>query len=88
VGDLLKNGYWHARRLDYLGGELPRLLEWLRLPSDLVFVLLGALPILIAVGLGYLSLWSERPEAGATRPVRAAQPGPEGKADGLPSMEI
>ena len=65
-------GYWHARSLDYLGGELPRFLEWLRLPGDLVFIFLGALPILLAVGLSYLSLWSERPQAGATRPVRAA----------------
>jgi nitric oxide reductase subunit B len=29
VRDVLENGYWHARSLDYLGGELPRLLEWL-----------------------------------------------------------
>jgi len=72
VRDVLENGYWHARSLDYLGSELPRLLEWLRLPGDLVFIFLGALPILVAVGLGYLSLWSERPQAGATRPVRAA----------------
>src|SRR5215467_4978092 len=73
VRDVLENGYWHARSLAYLGGELPRLLEWLRLPGDLVFIFLGALPILLAVGLGYFSLWSERPVAGATRPVRAAK---------------
>jgi hypothetical protein len=30
VHDVLENGYWHARSLDYLGGTLPRLLEWLR----------------------------------------------------------
>jgi len=72
VRDVLENGYWHARSLDYLGGELPRFLEWLRLPGDLVFIFLGALAILIAVGVGYVSLWSERPQAGATRPVRAA----------------
>jgi nitric oxide reductase subunit B len=72
VRDVLGNGYWQARSLDYLGGALPRLLEWLRLPGDLVFIFLGALPILIAVGVGYLSLRSERPRAGATRPVRAA----------------
>jgi len=74
VRDVLQNGYWHARSLDYLGGQLPRLVEWLRLPGDLVFIFLGALPILLvllAVGLGYLALWSERPQAGATRPVRA-----------------
>jgi nitric oxide reductase subunit B len=72
VRDVLQNGYWHARSLDYLGGELPRLLEWLRLPGDLVFIFLGALPILIAVGFGYTSLWSERPQTGATRPAAAA----------------
>src|SRR5215831_17325719 len=72
VRDVLVNGYWHARSLDYLGGELPRLLEWLRLPGDLVFIFLGALPILLALGLGYRSLWSERPQAGAVRPVGTA----------------
>ena len=72
VRDVLVNGYWHARSLDYLGGARPRLLEWLRLPGDLVFIFLGALPILLAVGLGYLSLWSERPRAGARRPAAAA----------------
>jgi len=72
VRDVLRNGYWHARSLDYLGGELPRLLEWLRLPGDLVFIFLGALPILIAIGVGYWSLWSQRPQAGVTRPAEAA----------------
>src|SRR5215831_1623658 len=64
--DVLKNGYWHAQSLDYLGGEVPRLLEWMRLPGDLVFIFLGALPILLAVGL------AERPQPGATRPAAAA----------------
>jgi nitric oxide reductase large subunit len=72
VRDVLENGYWHARSLAYLSGELPRLLEWLRLPGNLVFIFLGALPILLAVGLGYLSIWSERPQAGATRPAAVA----------------
>jgi len=42
------------------------------LPGDLVFIFLGALLILIAVGPGYLSPWLEWPRAGATHPVRAA----------------
>jgi nitric oxide reductase subunit B len=58
--DVLENGYWHARSLAYTSGTLPRLFEWLRLPGDLVFILLGALPILIALGLGYLALWRGR----------------------------
>ena len=71
--DVLQNGYWHARSLAYTGGQLPRSLEWLRMPGDLVFIFVGALPIVLAVGLGYLSLWSERPQAGATRPARACK---------------
>ena len=67
VRDVLEHGYWHARSLAYTGGTLPRLFEWMRLPGDLIFILFGALPILIAVGLGYLSLWSERHRAAATR---------------------
>jgi nitric oxide reductase subunit B len=56
--DVLANGYWHARSLAYTAGDWPRLLEWMRTPGDLVFIFLGALPILIAVGLGYLTLWT------------------------------
>jgi nitric oxide reductase subunit B len=71
VRDVLENGYWHARSLAYTAGSLPRLFEWLRLPGDLVFILFGALPILIAVGLGYVSLWSGRQPAAAARPSGA-----------------
>jgi len=71
VSDVLENGYWHARSLDYTGGALPRLFEWLRFPGDLVFILLGALPILIALGQGYLALWTGRQPTGAARPSPA-----------------
>lgn len=54
IRDVLENGYWHARSLAYTGQELPRLIEWLRLPGDLVFILFGALPLALAVCLGYL----------------------------------
>jgi nitric oxide reductase subunit B len=68
--DVVTNGYWHARSLAYTAGDLPRLLEWMRLPGDLVFIVLGAIPILIAVGLGYRSLWRGQPAA-AVRPAPA-----------------
>jgi len=70
VYDVVEHGYWHARSLAYSAGAWPRLLEWLRLPGDLVFILLGALPVLIAVALGYRSLWSKRAGA-APRAVPA-----------------
>ena len=51
---------------------LPRLLEWLRMPGDLVFIFLGALPIAIALCLGYLDLWKRREAVAAvSRPVSA-----------------
>jgi nitric oxide reductase subunit B len=58
--DVVENGYWHARSLAFTAGALPRLLEWLRLPGDLVFIVLGAAPITLAMGLGYLGLWTRR----------------------------
>jgi nitric oxide reductase subunit B len=69
--DVIQNGYWHARSLAYRAGTVPRLLEWLRMPGDLVFIFLGALPIAIAICLGYVSLWTKRAAAIAPRPVSA-----------------
>ncbi len=46
--DVLNNGYWHARGPDFLNDRLARLIEWLRLPGDLVFIGLGVVPIVIA----------------------------------------
>jgi len=54
--DVLENGYWHARSLEYLSQERTRLLEWLRLPGDLVFILCGAVPLTIASTLAYCAL--------------------------------
>jgi len=47
--DVLENGYWHARGLEYTGQEMSRMIEWLRTPGDLVFIFVGVLPALIAV---------------------------------------
>jgi nitric oxide reductase subunit B len=69
--DVIEHGYWHARSLAFTAGSLPRLLEWLRLPGDLVFIFLGALPIFVAVGLGYLETWSQRGSTAAPQPAAA-----------------
>ena len=57
--DVITNGYWHARSLAYTATPMARLLEWLRMPGDLVFVFLGALPLTLAMILGYSSVWRE-----------------------------
>src|SRR6185369_3856527 len=58
VRDVIDNGYWHARSLAYTATPLARTLEWLRMPGDLVFIFLGALPLAAAMAWGYLSLWT------------------------------
>ena len=57
VLDVVEHGYWHARGLTYTATPLARTLEWLRMPGDLVFMFAGALPLALAMGWGYLSLW-------------------------------
>jgi nitric oxide reductase subunit B len=52
--DVLKNGYWHARGPEFLNDRTSTLIEWIRLPADAVFILLGVLPLLIAAGRAYL----------------------------------
>lgn len=46
--DVLTNGYWHGRRLEYLMGGNYHILEWIRIVGDLIFLLLGAVPIVFA----------------------------------------
>jgi nitric oxide reductase subunit B len=48
VRDVLINGYWHARGLEYLNQDTVRLVEWARLPGDAVFILFGAAPMAVA----------------------------------------
>ncbi len=54
--DVVQHGYWHARGLDYLASERARLIEWLRLPGDLVFIIFGAVPLVIAAAKAYLGV--------------------------------
>jgi nitric oxide reductase subunit B len=45
VFDSFKNGYWHARRLEFYTQGQSRAIEWLRLPGDMLFIIGGILPI-------------------------------------------
>lgn len=59
--DVLENGYWHARSLNYTAQETARLIEWLRTPGDLVFIFVGVIPALIGVTLCYFNVRSSGP---------------------------
>jgi nitric oxide reductase subunit B len=68
--DVLHNGYWHARGLTYTGQGTPRLIEWLRTPGDLVFIIAGVIPALIAVLKCYVNMRSGSTPAATIEPVQ------------------
>jgi nitric oxide reductase subunit B len=49
--DVLNNGYWHARTAEFMNSM--RLIEGLRLPADVIFIVFGVLPLLIAALITY-----------------------------------
>lgn len=56
VWDVLQSGYWHARSFAYIGSERSHLIEWLRMPGDVVFIVFGAVPLLIASLKAYFGM--------------------------------
>ena len=56
VWDVVQHGYWHARSVAYTGTETARLLEWMRMPGDLVFIIFGAVPLAIGAIKGYIGV--------------------------------
>ncbi|MFZ0725651.1 MAG: cbb3-type cytochrome c oxidase subunit I [Desulfobacterales bacterium] len=56
VWDVLENGYWHARSLEFIGTDRIRTLEWFSMPSHLILIILGVFPMVIASGLTYLKV--------------------------------
>jgi nitric oxide reductase subunit B len=63
VWDVIQHGYWHARGLEFTAGTLARTLEWLRMPGDVVFILFGAVPLLIAGVKGWLLVRAQPAQA-------------------------
>jgi nitric oxide reductase subunit B len=56
VWDVVQNGYWHARSIDYMSLPRSHLLEWMRLPGDVVFIVFGAIPLVIATFKGWVGV--------------------------------
>ncbi len=45
--DVLTNGYWHARGPEFLNRKMTVIIEWLRMPADLIFIGFGVVPLVI-----------------------------------------
>lgn len=54
--DVINNGYWHARSLEFSDQLHIVNLAWLRLPADAIFIVAGVLPLLLAVVLTYFDM--------------------------------
>jgi nitric oxide reductase subunit B len=67
VLDVLKNGYWHARGPEFLNERITNLIEWMRMPADLIFIILGVIPMLVATGWTYILLVRARGSLGPSR---------------------
>ena len=52
--DSLSNGYWHARRLSFLMSGTFHALEWARVVADIVFLVFGVVPVVVAILRGAL----------------------------------
>ena len=50
--DVLTNGYWYARRLTFLMDGAFHTLEWIRVFADAIFMVVGAVPKVIAIVRG------------------------------------
>ncbi|MCB0831272.1 MAG: cbb3-type cytochrome c oxidase subunit I, partial [Solirubrobacterales bacterium] len=48
----VNDGYFEARQLDFLTDKTTEMIEWLRLPGDLIFIVFGAIPVLWMTFLG------------------------------------
>ena len=46
--DVFNNGYWHARSPEFMVSPLMHAIEWLRMSADLIFIVFGVVPLLIA----------------------------------------
>jgi nitric oxide reductase subunit B len=52
--DVFQNGYWHARGFEFLNRRLSTIIEWVRLPADVIFIVAGVLPAVIAAVKTYV----------------------------------
>jgi len=52
--DVLTNGYWHARSLSFIMTGTFHTVEWIRIVGDMVFLLCGVFPIVLAAVRSFL----------------------------------
>lgn len=69
LSDVIHNGYWHARSAEFTQSPIMTFTGWLRMIGDMVFIIFGALPFLIAA----CKTWSFRIESARKEKESAAE---------------
>ncbi len=59
--DVIQHGYAHARSLEFTMHGIFHTSEWIRMAGDMVFLLAGALPILLGTALAVLKISKKSP---------------------------
>ncbi|HOM70657.1 MAG TPA: nitric-oxide reductase large subunit [Armatimonadota bacterium] len=54
--DSFQNGYWHARQPEFFAQSSMRIIEWLRIPGDVLFIVGGIFPVVYLA----IRVWIER----------------------------
>jgi nitric oxide reductase subunit B len=72
------NGFWSARSFDFYRQPVVHILLWLRMIPDTVFIVVGVLPLVAAMGYGFLHM----------RPVREFEPGRKPMVDEVPEKVV
>ncbi len=78
LADVLSHGYWHARAPEFTNSPLMAFIGWLRMPGDLVFIIFGAIPFLIAGCKTWAHYWRESIKMKATETGAATPTEPTG----------
>lgn len=58
--DVIHNGYWHARSIEFVTGDAMSTTGWMRMPGDVVFILFGAVPFFIGACKAWWLNWEKR----------------------------
>jgi nitric oxide reductase subunit B len=78
LNDSVAFGYWHAREMAFFEQPVVRVIEWLRMPGDLLFIVGGIFPVvylairMFKVRNRYQALTSEELGDGFTEPAPSA----------------
>jgi nitric oxide reductase subunit B len=80
----VQNGYYQARSLEFLTNDTNALIEWIRLPGDILFIGGGVLPLLYICFLGVRYRVSKvtQEEPGDILFTETTAPAPEATAAG------